>query len=182
MRIVIGGRAGSGKSTIAKLVAKKLGLKHYSMGDLQREIAREKGISLLELGRLEEKDGSIDKELDSKQKEIGIREDNFVIDGRLSAFFIPNSVKIFLDADEETRAKRVLKDERVEENNIDLKKTIENTRAREYSESRRYRKYYGCGCYDESIYDHIVDTADLSVKEAVDEVLDIINKQNQNFK
>ena len=53
MIIVLGGRAGSGKSTIAKEVAKKLGYKHYSMGDLQRNIAKEKGISLLELGKLQ---------------------------------------------------------------------------------------------------------------------------------
>ena len=176
MIITIGGRAGSGKSTIAKLVAKRLGLRHYSMGDLQRQLAREKGLSLTELGKLEEKDDSVDKELDNKQKELGKKEDNFVIDGRLSALFIPNAVKIFLDADEEIRAKRILKDERVEENNIDIKKTIENTRAREESENIRYKKYYGYDCYDKSNYDHVIDTSGLSVKEVVNEVLDIVNK------
>ncbi len=176
MIITIAGRAGSGKSTVARLLAKKLRLKHYSMGDLQREIAREKGITLIELGRLEEKDDSIDRELDNKQKELGKKEDNFVIDGRLPAFFIPNSIKIFLDADEETRAKRILKDDRVEENNIDLKKTIENTRAREESENKRYKQFYGYDCYDKSKYDYVIDTSDLSVKEVVDDVLEIIGK------
>ena len=91
MKITLGGTAGSGKSTAAKLLAKKLGYKHYSMGDFQREIAEEKGISLLELGKLEEKVKSLDEEVDQRQIELGRKEDNFVIDSRLGFHFIPNS-------------------------------------------------------------------------------------------
>ena len=65
MIITISGKAGSGKSTIAKELAKKLKLKHYSIGDLMRQIAKEKNISLIELSKLAEKDNSIDKELDN---------------------------------------------------------------------------------------------------------------------
>ena len=36
MKITISGKAGSGKSTIARGLAKKLELKHYSIGDLMR--------------------------------------------------------------------------------------------------------------------------------------------------
>ena len=39
MIIAISGKAGSGKSTIAKLVAKKLGLKHFSSGDFMLKIS-----------------------------------------------------------------------------------------------------------------------------------------------
>jgi len=175
MRIVIGGRAGSGKSTIAKLVAKKLSLKHYSMGDLQRQIAKERGISLLELGKLEEKDPSIDKELDNKQKELE-KEDNFVIDGRLSAFFIKDAVKIFLDADEKTRAERILKDNRETEKNGDINETIKNMNQREESENKRYEEYYGLECYDKSKYDVIIDTTDLTIEQVVDKVVESIKK------
>ena len=45
MIITVSGRAGAGKSTLAKALAHRLRLKRYSSGDLQREIAREKGIS-----------------------------------------------------------------------------------------------------------------------------------------
>src|SRR3989338_11659150 len=99
MIIVISGRAGSGKSTIAKALSKRLNLKHYSMGDLTRQVAKERGITLLELGKLEESDDSIDRAIDNKQRELG-KGDNFVIDGRLSAFFIPHATfKIFLVLD-----------------------------------------------------------------------------------
>ena len=46
MIIAISGKAGSGKSTIAELLAKKLKLKHYSIGNLMREMAKKKNISL----------------------------------------------------------------------------------------------------------------------------------------
>ncbi|MFO8015868.1 MAG: AAA family ATPase, partial [Candidatus Woesearchaeota archaeon] len=49
MKITISGKPGSGKSTVARLVAERLGLNHYSLGDMQREVAREKCISMAEL-------------------------------------------------------------------------------------------------------------------------------------
>lgn len=177
MIITISGRAGSGKSTVGKLLAKKLNFKHYSMGDLQRQIAKEKGISLLELGKLEEKDASIDKDLDRKQKELGEKEDNFVIDGRLSAFFIPKAFKVFLDADEKERAKRILKDLREEEKNKDIKETLETMKKREASENKRFKIYYGFDCYNKSKYDLIINTTNLRPEEVVKKILDIINKK-----
>ena len=106
MIVTISGVAGSGKTTIAKLLAKQLNLDHYSSGDLMRKLAKEKNISLLKLSKIAEKDKSIDKELDQRQIQLGKTKDNFVIDGRLSALFIPNAkYKIFLDCNDDVRAK-----------------------------------------------------------------------------
>ena len=105
MIITISGKPGSGKSTIAKELAKKLKLKHFSIGDFMREMAKDKNISLLELSELSEEDKSIDKELDNKQIQLGKREDNFIIDSRLGFHFIPNSVKIFLEVEIKESAK-----------------------------------------------------------------------------
>src|SRR3989338_3822519 len=109
MRITISGKAGTGKSTVARLLSEKLGLRHYSIGDLMRAMAAEKGISLLELNRLAETDKSIDFELDNKLKELGKEKDDFVVDGRLTAFFVPHAeVRVFLDADDNVRAETIL--------------------------------------------------------------------------
>lgn len=172
MIITIGGKAGSGKSTISKLLAKMLNFKHYSIGDLQRELAKEKGITLLELGKLEEKDKSIDLELDNKQKKLGKNEDDFVIDGRLSSFFIPKAkLKIFLDADEKIRALRIIRDNREEEKLSSVKKAIESMRLRERSENTRYQKYYGYDCYNLKNYDLILNTTDKTPKQIVEIIL-----------
>ena len=178
MIITISGRAGSGKSTIAKLVAKKLGLKHFSSGDFMRQMAKEKKISLLGLSKLAEKDRSIDKELDERQIRLGKEEDNFVIDGRLSAFFIPKAdFKIFLDADKKTRAERILKDARAEEEGKSLKDIEKKIEEREKSEAKRYREYYSYDCYDKSKHDFVIDTTKLSIEGVAEKVLGLVNKK-----
>ena len=176
MIITISGRAGSGKSTIAKLVAKKLGLKHFSSGDFMRQMAKEKKISLLGLSKLAEKDRSIDKELDERQIKFGKEQDDFVIDGRLSAFFIPKAdFKIFLDADKKIRAERILKDARTEEKGGNLEDIEKKIEEREKSEAKRYKAYYGYDCYDQSKYSYVIDTTSLSIDEVTKRVLDIVN-------
>ena len=68
MIISISGTPGSGKSTVGEILAKRLGFEHYSMGDFQRSLAQEKGITILELLELEKKDPKLDKRVDEKQR------------------------------------------------------------------------------------------------------------------
>ena len=94
MIITISGSPGSGKSTVRDLLAQKLNLKRYSTGDFMRQLATKSGVSLEEFGKMAQQDSSIDKQLDDRQVKLGREEDNFIIDGRLSFHFIPNSIKI----------------------------------------------------------------------------------------
>jgi len=172
MRITISGKAGSGKSTIAKLLSDKLNLKHYSIGDLMRAMAIERGMTLLELNRMAEKDKSIDFELDNKLRELGKTKDNFVIDGRLTAFFIPDAhVRVFLSANDEVRAQRILNDKRQQEKSKSLKESINNIKNREESEKKRYKKYYGVDYLDKKFYNFIIDTTKLSPNQVVDKLI-----------
>ena len=176
MIITIAGKAGSGKSTIARGIARKLNLKHYSSGDFMRGMAKEKGISLAELGKIAEKDESIDKEIDERQKKLGKEEDDFVIDGRLSAFFIPKAdFKIFLDCDDEVRAKRILGDDRGTENTNDIKETEEKIKKREDSEAKRYKEYYGFDYCDKNNYTVLIDTTELTPEQIVEKILKLVN-------
>ena len=173
MIIAISGKAGSGKSTVAKELAKKLGLKHYSVGDLMRKMAKEKGITLLELGRRAEKDKSIDRELDERQIELGSNEKDFVIDGRLTAFFMPKAdLKVFLDCDDKVRAERVLKNERKDERGKSLNDIIKKINEREESERKRYKGYYNADYYNKSLYDLVINTTFLTVEEVIDNIKD----------
>ena len=171
MIITISGKAGSGKSTVTREVAKKLNLKHHSIGDLMRQIAKERNISLIELSREAEKDYSVDKELDKKQIELK-EQDNFVIDGRLTAFFIPNAdIKVFLDCSDEVRAERILKAGREDEKSKHIDDSIERIKQREESERKRYKKLYNIDYYDKKLYDLIIDTTNLSIKEVVEKIM-----------
>ncbi len=176
MIITLSGKAGSGKSTVAKELAKKLNLKHYSIGALMRQIAKERNTSLMELSKLAEKDKSIDMELDKKNIELR-GEDNFVIDGRLTAYFNPYAeLKIFLDCNDKVRAERILKDKRSDEKSKNIRELIKKIKQREQSERKRYEKLYKIDYYDKKLYNLIIDTTDLSINEVINQIIDSIKK------
>jgi cytidylate kinase len=153
MIITIGGPIGSGKTTVASAVAKRFGLKHISAGAIFRGMARQKGLSLGEFSQLAEKDPSLDKLIDERQKDLA-KEGKAVVDGRLSGKFIEGNIKIWLTAPFELRAERVAKRE-----NLSLKQAKEDMGKRERSEATRYKKIYDINLYDLSIYDVVLNTA-----------------------
>lgn len=178
MKITISGALGSGKSTVAKLVASKLKLKHYSTGDFMREMAARRGITLLELGKLAEKDPSVDKELDQRQIQLGKEEDNFIIDARLGWHFIPNSIKIFLDVADEEAARRIFAEKRSDEKyNLTLKATLENIKKRKNSEMKRYLDYYGVDYSDKKNYDLVIDTTKINAENVAEKIILFVKKQ-----
>ncbi|NCN22588.1 hypothetical protein GW934_03820, partial [Candidatus Falkowbacteria bacterium] len=70
-------------------------------------------------------------EVDEYQKKLGETEDNFIIEGRTSWYFIPNSLKIYLDVSLEEGAKRIFlslkaKNERNEASGL---KSLEDVKA-----------------------------------------------------
>jgi len=181
MIIVIGGRAGAGKSTVARLLAEKLGYKHYSMGDLLRQLAQKKGISIVEMNRLAEMDASIDAELDERQKRLGKEEDNFVIDGRLSALFIPHATKLFLDADPNVRAQRIAGDrKRAGGESKKIGKAAASIIEREKSESKRFLACYDFDPYDTGAYDRVIDTTSMPAEDAVAGIVEMVEGQKKS--
>ena len=179
MRITISGKAGSGKSTVARLISEQLKLRHYSIGDLMRAMANEKKMPLLELNKLAETDKSIDFELDEKLKELGKTKDDFVVDGRLAAFFIPDAdVRVFLETDDRVRAERILKDKREHEKSNDVDEMVETIRKREESEKKRYRQYYGVDYSDKKLYNLVIDTTNLMPDRVVEKIIHFVKKSN----
>jgi len=174
MIITIGGEGGSGKSTVAKLLAQKLGFKHFSQGDMFRQMAKDRNISFEQLGELRSKDKSIDQELDIRQQDLGHKEDNFVIDGRLSFHFIPFSLKIFLRADLETRAKRVMEMDRPEEHFEDTESAKEHIAEREEANRLNYLKVYGIDVANRDNYDAYIDTTKKNVEAVVQEIVGLV--------
>lgn len=177
--ITIAGRPGSGKSTTAKGVAKQLGYKHFSSGDLFRQVSKEHGVDVLQLNLDAERvEGisDVDELVDQKLRDIGKTENEIVIDSRMAWHWMPVSFKVFLDLDLKTAAERILSSmtlERMDAENIPstpeeyatvLLKRLE-------SESRRYKKMYDVDPYHVENYDLIVDTRVYGPEEAITYVL-----------
>jgi len=180
MIITISGNPGSGKSTVAKELAKKLKLKHYSMGDFMREIAEERGIKdFNKFSELAKKDPAVDKALDSRQTELGLREDDFVIDARLGFHFIPNSIKVFLDVDLGVGAKRIIGEKRRDEKFKDEDDAKKKLKARVESEKVRYMEKYGVDHLDMNHYDIVVDTTKVPAKQVAQKIINFIKKDKE---
>lgn len=180
MIITFAGAIGSGKSTIGKMLAEKINWPRYNMGDVWREMARQKGMTLAELQKLSETELKTDYEIDEYVKHLGMTQDNFVIEGRLAWHFIPHSLKIYLDVSEAEAARRIFselkaRNESKEDKNLetyeDVLRSIGDRKKRDIF---RYKKYYDINPFDLDNYDFVVDTTNLSIPEVYDKIFEFV--------
>ncbi len=171
MKIAITGTPGSGKSTLARELAKRVGLKHYSIGDMRRRIAREKRLTLAELNRLGESEDWTDRSVDEFVKKLGQSDEGFVIESRTAWHFIPGAIKIFLDAAEDARARRVLARPNPEEQFADLRDVLASLRERLHSDRTRYHQYYDIDPFEPSQHDILLDNTEKTAEETLREAL-----------
>ena len=181
MIITLSGNCGAGKSTVAKLLAEKLGYKFYSMGALRGKLALELGLTIDELNKIGEEKEFTDKKIDAIQKSLGRKENNFVVDGRLAFHFIPHSLKIFLKVDPQVAAERLFKEKQLKPELRPDEKTYESideaekiVKQREQSDVKRYLKWYGVDFLNPRHYHLIIDTSNLTPEEIVEKILDYL--------
>jgi CMP/dCMP kinase len=182
MIITISGAPGAGKSTIAKILAKKLSAERIDVGGIRREIAKKKGMTLQELNKYglknPETDVDVDKEAAKKAREIS-RSKNVVVEGRTQFYFIPESIKIFLDVDFNEGARRIWDEiqdkEKKEKRNEDIIGSFEDMKKslkkRTKSDYERYKKYYNIDCNKKEHYDFLIDTTGYSTDEIIKTIL-----------
>jgi len=183
MIISFAGAIGSGKSTIAEMLSKKLNIPRYYMGGIMREIAKKRNLSFSELMELNKTDPSVDHEVDEYQTNLGKTQDNFVIEGRTSYYFIPHSLKIFLDVNEEESARRIFADQKnhIRHNETstitNVEEMVKSIKRRKQSEVERYEKYYGIDVYDYKNYDFVLDTTNLNIDEVFAKVYEFVKNR-----
>ena len=174
MIITLTGDLGSGKSTIAKKLSKKLNLKYYSTGSIFRTIAKERKLSLIELSELSEIDEKVDKEIDDYQKNLVKIKKNFILEGRLGFKFIPQSIKICLKVDIKEAANRIMKNKRVDEQFDSINQAIQELKKRRNSELKRYKKLYNINIEDVTHFDYVINTTKSTQEQVFKKVLNFI--------
>ncbi|MBS7614553.1 cytidylate kinase family protein [Candidatus Bathyarchaeota archaeon] len=146
--ICISGMAGSGKSTVAKRLAKHYGLKYCSGGDALKAVAAEMGFKTTGEGWWETSEGAkflkqrlnnldIDKKVDEKLLEWADR-GGVVLDSWAMPWLLKKGFKIWLDASEETRAKRL-----AERDGLAPEEALKVLRDKETKTKEIYSRLYG---------------------------------------
>ncbi len=173
MHITITGRLGSGKSTVAKLIASRHGYTYYSTGTIMRELAAEAGLTILEYNQLCMDDPTEDQKIDGRTREIAIarKDENMVFDSRMAWFFAPVSFKVYVTVDPAVAADRVHIDPRPGEpdSKVELYRELEE---RSKVEQTRFIKFYGEGAdyYNWQNFNLIVDSTTRSAEEVADAI------------
>lgn len=172
MKITISGLPGSGTTTAAKIVCEKLGMKLISAGEVFRQLAAKKGMTLEEFSKYAEQNPEIDRMIDKTQQELAEKEKNAVIEGRLSGWFVKDAdLRVWIFANPDIRYNRVAKRE-----GIDISVARQQTRAREELEKRRYQKFYSIDIDDWSIYDIILNSSKFNAETIAEIIITAVKK------
>lgn len=187
MIIIICGMLGSGKTTLAKNLSKKLNLRRVSGSEILKEIvqkrlkfdpklnkegfwetgAGKKGVELYS------KDPAIFQELDQKILEIINSEDNLVVESRTMPWLSKKGFKIWLECKPEEAAKRMS-----DRSNVSYSQALKDIQFRHSAEEKTYKKMYGFEIgKDLKVFDLIVNNSGWQEEDTLKFVLDKIKKE-----
>ncbi|MEM0369221.1 MAG: AAA family ATPase [Pyrobaculum sp.] len=168
--IAVSGQPGSGKTTIAREIAKALDIPMVSSGAIFRELAAKSGMDLIEFHKYAETNPEIDKAVDTLAIERAKKGD-VVLEGHLTAWVVRPyaDLCIYLKAAKEIRARRIsIRDNKTYED------ALREVEEREVLNRKRYQAIYGIDIRELSIFDLVLDTSHLSINDAVRISLDFV--------
>lgn len=173
--VVISSPPGSGGTTVGRKIAKKLKLKFFSAGKLQKELVKgwkKEAKAALESWKIPV--GASDKthkERDALQIKIA-KKGNVVIESTLGIHFLKNlsKYKIWLDVPLKVRAERTAKRDK-----LPVNEALKQIAKREEIERREWRRIYGFDYFNQKYdADFVLDSSNLTVSQTVDKILEFI--------
>lgn len=157
-------------------------MKLVSAGNIFRELAKERQLTLKQLSTIAEAETTIDLEIDKRTEKLG-KEDNTVVDAQLAAHFTPDNtnfespeiLKICITASPEVRWERIAIREKVS-----LGEAKGETIIREKAEEKRFQELYQIDINDLSVYDIVINTDHLGKDYVYNLVETIVSYAIQN--
>tara|TARA_Y100000588_G_C13789448_1_gene726025 strand:- start:99 stop:641 length:543 start_codon:yes stop_codon:yes gene_type:complete len=171
-KLTISGHPGSGTSTLVDGLCRSLDWQKLNGGQVFRDMANERGVSLEEFAHLCIEDESIDKELDALLSETMLSEDSpEIVESRLAGWWAHMNdlqcPRVWIDVSERVRAARVVNRE-----GGSIDEQLNLIRERMESDGKRYERYYGIDIDSHEPYTCIIQSDDLGIEEVVSLVLE----------
>ena len=180
--ICVCGMTGCGKSTVAKKLAEKYGLKYLSGGDALKALAIEAGYKPAEVGwwetdagmrflRQRMEDSKFDKKVDEKLMELA-KQGNVVLDSWTMPWLLKEGFKVWLEVSSNVRARRLaLRD------GISVERASEVLRVKDESTRGIYKSLYGFDLgNDFSPFNLILDANELNADEVFNAVCLVVDR------
>jgi len=180
--VIISGPPAIGKTTIAKGLGEKFGLKYLSGGDVLKEMAKdqgfetgrddfwdtEEGMSFLDIRKGNQ---GFDKQVDEKLKKLFLTED-VIITSYTLPWLVKDGVKIWLAGSHENSAKRMTM-----RDNITIHDALEIVKRRYDENKRLYKNLYGFNFGDDlSVFNKIINTDNLGPGQVLEQAIDAVEK------
>jgi len=163
-RITLSGAVASGKSTVGKLLAERLGYGFTSIGNATREAAQARGMDIVTFQRACVADPEMDRQIDRAFAAQCNAQERLVIDYRLGFHFVPGAFHIFLRIAEAAATERLRHAGRNGESHHTL-------RERNATFQRQFQQAYGLDYTEARHYDLVVDVDGMHTPEEVLEVI-----------
>lgn len=171
-KIAITGDLGSGKSSVCKILAQKLGFDIISVGSIQRQLAAEHNMSITEFNHYMETHPEIDVACDARVSEWGNSKEGLIFDSRLAWHFVPHAFKVYLQVDIPIAAQRIYGDkERKNEEQSDIAAVRSRILERRESEILRFKTQYQVDLESPENYDLVINTGHLTIEETANLIL-----------
>lgn len=176
--ITISGNGGSGKSTIANLLADKLKYKCYFMGDIMRKIASENNMDIVTFQEQLKNNPEYDHKVDDMIIELSKDEEEIIFVSRTAWHFIPDSYKVYLYVSENEAARRIFNDDiRINEKKYEtLEEAKQFSIRRNQLEIDRYKNIYGIDVSNKDNYDFVLDTSNLTINQVLEKIVEKYNE------
>jgi len=169
--VCVAGMSGCGKSTVAKKLAEKYGLRYLSGGGALKALAIEGGYQPCERGWWETEEGRRfleqrmgDNQFDRRVDEELLKEakqGNVILDSWTMPWLLKRGFKVWLEASPEVRARRIS-----ERDSISLEKALSALSEKDEKTRMIYKSLYGFDLGEDfSPFNLILDTDELSVEE-----------------
>ena len=176
LRITVSGHPGSGTSTLVKAL-----MAHYSWtslngGDVFRQEAARREMSLGEFGELCKSDLNVDRELDKQLQQQMQDDSSQIVESRLAGWWayrleIP-CVRLWLDVDETERAKRVVYRE-----GGSIEDALEANKKRSSVDAERFMELYHILPEQREPYTTVLDATNLGSEEVLAAVISILEEK-----
>jgi radical S-adenosyl methionine domain-containing protein 2 len=172
-KISISGLAGSGKSTVGKLLAKRLNYNFESIGNYSRDLAlREFGMTINEFQEYCKAHPEMDKKIDDYFIQNCSLKSNLIIDYRLAFHFLNDCFHVFLTVSDEVAAYRIQQaNDRTseKEGNADIAMMIKKRNA---TMRDRFSQIYNADFADQKNYHLVLNTDKLTPDELVERIIE----------